>query len=301
MAFRSALFWGAASCADVGQDHVSCVVTLEPNRFMNGATDCLPSWAEADEVSETEWHFSAESPFSIRDRSADSPWIGWLIHRNIGSNIAPYLYELTCVKPLSEFPNACSSGVGVTQPGRHQVFHRFKIYIAFYAFRKDTGKGPAKAVLEARVVTDVVPGAKDAAKRPICSGTYKLLKGSCLGFGVNGTDGGAEAQPPPEPPEYFDSHEWATVKFPKLDARGHEIHMITTTEAQRPATSRQENPATTTQEESANTISSSSFVLEALAVGWMLTIAVLAYCVRRSRNIEEARRQEAQVAEIHRI
>lgn len=111
--------------------------------------------------------------------------------------------RLTCAKTLSEFPNSCS--------GKSMV-GEVHFAIAFYAFRQAVGD-KSKMVLE----TAIVLGGDHLyahPKRFICSGSYSLLSGHCLGLTHDTIDqeSAERSEGPPEPPQIG----WFPFPFPMV-------------------------------------------------------------------------------------
>ncbi|CAE7371673.1 unnamed protein product [Symbiodinium sp. CCMP2456] len=97
--------------------------------------------------------------------------------------------ELSCAKPFSEFPNACSGTVPLAQMPAY--------YLAFYAYSQDVGGGNSDKMMAARVVRD---------KDTICSSIYGVRKASndnCFGLTTTINTESHDAGPgvdPPQPP-----------------------------------------------------------------------------------------------------
>ncbi|CAE7244452.1 unnamed protein product [Symbiodinium sp. CCMP2592] len=112
--------------------------------------------------------------------------------------------ELSCTKPFSEFPNACSGKLPFFSIGPIEQ----DFYLAFYAYSQELGGGKFEKLLATRRILD---------KNTTCSANYQVRKAhgdNCFGLTtISETTGPAVA--PPLPPAIDDMPD-SWPKFPPV-------------------------------------------------------------------------------------
>eukprot|EP00913_Durusdinium_trenchii_P011302 g10614.t1 len=171
------------SCREAGQDESMHDADEEVKKQIKAEVQCI------SEIVANGYTIRASDGHGPMDAIA-TPVNGTCSNGEFEEKYTPV--RLTCAKTLSEFPNSCS--------GKSMV-GEVHFAIAFYAFRQAVGD-KSKMVLE----TAIVLGGDHLyahPKRFICSGSYSLLSGHCLGLTHDTIDqeSAERSEGPPEPPQ----------------------------------------------------------------------------------------------------